>query len=124
MAQQDAKPRRASEALSELARGGPRGLAVDLLDVDGEDFAVFQWSADEPALDALTAAEREVLDRIVAGDSNAAIARARATSVRTVANQVASLLRKLGAGSRYDLIRRVGAQAGARARDAGQRSKT
>lgn len=118
-----AKPRRASEALSELVRGGPSGLAVDLLDLDGEGFAVFQWTADAPALDALTAAERDVLARVVAGDSNAAIAQARETSVRTVANQVASLLRKLGAGSRYDLIRRVGAQASAGSRHA-RRTKT
>jgi DNA-binding CsgD family transcriptional regulator len=37
--------------------------------------------------------------------SNAAIARARQTSVRTVANQVASLFRKTGARSRDELAR-------------------
>jgi DNA-binding CsgD family transcriptional regulator len=54
----------------------------------------------------LTQAEAAVLRLLVAGASNADISRARGTSVRTIANQVASLLRKLGAASRYDLIRR------------------
>jgi DNA-binding CsgD family transcriptional regulator len=49
---------------------------------------------------ALTPAEISVARLIVGGRSNADIARARGTSVRTVANQVASLLRKLGLGSR------------------------
>ncbi len=49
---------------------------------------------------ALTPAEISVARLIVAGRSNADIARTRGTSVRTVANQVASLLRKLGLGSR------------------------
>lgn len=71
---------------------------------------MFSWSDDEapaaPVPDDLSAAERDVLDRVVRGDSNAVIARARKTSARTVANQVASLLRKTGASSRYELIRR------------------
>ena len=46
--------------------------------------------------------------RVVRGESNRTIATARNTSVRTIANQVASLLRKTGATSRYDLIRRFG----------------
>ena len=97
-------------------RRGPRGLAVDLLRVDGEVFAVFAWDA--PSADAvaaaseLTAAERDVLGRVVGGASNAAIARARRTSTRTVANQIAGLLRKLGADSRFDLIRRFGGTGG------------
>jgi DNA-binding NarL/FixJ family response regulator len=39
--------------------------------------------------------------------SNAAIARERKTSVRTVANQVASLFRKTGARSRAEIARIV-----------------
>lgn len=52
---------------------------------------------------ALTAAEREVLALLVAGKSNREIAAARRRSVRTVANQVASILRKTGACSRASL---------------------
>jgi DNA-binding CsgD family transcriptional regulator len=37
------------------------------------------------------------------GQSNAAIAKARGTHVRTVANQLAALFRKLGVASRAEL---------------------
>ena len=50
-----------------------------------------------------TSAEREVLDLLRAGMSNEAIAMARGRSPRTIANQVASLLRKTGSGSRRAL---------------------
>ncbi len=48
----------------------------------------------------LTAAEREVLVLLQQGWSNAAIAKSRGVSLRTVANQVSSVLRKSGRGSR------------------------
>lgn len=50
-----------------------------------------------------TESEREVLALVRTGMSNEAIASARGRSVRTIANQVASLLRKTGAGSRRAL---------------------
>lgn len=82
----------------------PRGLSLDVLSGDGE-FAVFSWDAGGPAPRApLTPAEREVLELVVQGLSNAEIAQRRKASVRTVANQVASVLKKLGAPSRYQLI--------------------
>lgn len=65
------------------------------------------WEPQSAAEKQLSEAERFVLQLVVAGKSNAEIAEARGTSARTVANQVASLLRKLGARSRYDLIGRV-----------------
>lgn len=100
-----ARPRR-STALDELHRSEPAGLVVQLID-DGE-FAVLAWPIEPVAIDSLSAAERDVLGRILLGASNAAIAAARGSSPRTVANQVAALLRKLGAVSRFDLIRRYG----------------
>jgi DNA-binding NarL/FixJ family response regulator len=57
------------------------------------------------AFGALTPSEAQVLEHLARGMSNAAIARARHTSVRTVANQVASLFRKTGARSRAELAR-------------------
>lgn len=51
----------------------------------------------------LTASEREVLELIQSGLTNAEIARMRSRSVRTVANQVASLLEKTGCISRRGL---------------------
>jgi DNA-binding CsgD family transcriptional regulator len=95
----------------------PRALSVEMLCAEGaqgEEFAVFSWDATEcpPAAAGLTCAEQEVLQRVVAGASNAQIAAARGTSIRTLANQVASLLHKLGAESRFELIRRFGASYG------------
>lgn len=57
----------------------------------------------EPDLSALTPAEREVVRLARQGLRNAAIAAARGTSVRTVANLLARAYRKLGVGSRAEL---------------------
>jgi DNA-binding CsgD family transcriptional regulator len=51
----------------------------------------------------LTRIERDVCRLILTGASNREIARQRGTAVRTVANQVASILKKTGAGSRAQL---------------------
>lgn len=56
----------------------------------------------------LTAAEVEVARLAALGRTNAEIARIRETSVRTVANQMATLLRKLGVASRADILRSTG----------------
>jgi DNA-binding NarL/FixJ family response regulator len=58
-----------------------------------------------PTLPSLTPSEEEVLAGLARGMSNSAIAETRQTSVRTVANQVASLFRKTGVRSRTDLAR-------------------
>jgi DNA-binding NarL/FixJ family response regulator len=55
----------------------------------------------------LTAAEQDILDLLRLGLSNQAIAERRARSVRTIANQVASLLRKTGSTSRRQLVARL-----------------
>jgi DNA-binding NarL/FixJ family response regulator len=64
--------------------------------------AIFTFPIDNGAA-LLTPAEREVAAAILEGKSNAAIARQRKSAVRTVANQVASLFRKLGVHSRGEL---------------------
>jgi DNA-binding CsgD family transcriptional regulator len=51
----------------------------------------------------MTRAETHVARLAAAGLSNAAIAAARGTSVRTVANQIARILREAGVGSRLAL---------------------
>jgi DNA-binding CsgD family transcriptional regulator len=51
----------------------------------------------------LSAAERDVAALILRGRDNASIANLRGTSVRTVANQVASIFNKLGVRSRAEL---------------------
>lgn len=56
-----------------------------------------------PAESELSPAEREVAALAREGLSNAEIARARGVAVRTIANQLASIFRKLGVGSRVEL---------------------
>ena len=56
------------------------------------------------AVAALSPAEQVVLKGVRGGLSNAEIARDRGTSVRTVANQVASILRKTSRNSRFELV--------------------
>ncbi len=55
------------------------------------------------ATDLFTLAERDVADAVLRGMTDADIARARGTSVRTVANQMRRLFAKVGARSRGEL---------------------
>lgn len=91
-------------------RGGqiPAELVVRTIEVDGERFAIFEWPTTPRDVSRLSSAELAVLAHVVQRRSNAEIAVARGCSVRTVANQVASLRRKLSATSRFDLIRWFG----------------
>ncbi|HET6614133.1 MAG TPA: helix-turn-helix transcriptional regulator [Kofleriaceae bacterium] len=57
--------------------------------------------------EGLTAAERAVYELLVRGDSNAEIAAARNSAVRTVANQVRAIYRKLGVRGRSALVRQA-----------------
>lgn len=86
----------------------PKALEVERLGALDE-FVLISWPVALAAkLETLTPSERDVLSQVVLGATNAQIARRRGTSPRTVANQMARLLEKLGAGSRYELIRRFG----------------
>ncbi len=55
--------------------------------------------------DDLTAAEREIVERVVAGWSNERIAESRGVSTSTVANQLTSVYRKVGVQGRHELVR-------------------
>jgi DNA-binding CsgD family transcriptional regulator len=57
-----------------------------------------------PLAAAVTAREREVLELLQLGYKNPEIARALGTSPNTVRNQVASLLAKVGATTRAELV--------------------
>lgn len=89
----------------------PPGMVAYELDVAGEQIVLFVWQSEESS-QPLASGEREVLQLVLEGHSNAEIGAARGTSARTVANQVASLLRKLGARSRFELIGRSGRDRG------------
>jgi DNA-binding NarL/FixJ family response regulator len=75
----------------------PRDLRV----LHDEDTLILSFEHRAPQL---TAAELDVMADLLAGCSNGEIARRRGRSTRTVANQVASILKKLGAGSRLEIV--------------------
>jgi len=83
----------------------PRGLTGRILKVGKDQYAILQWPiSSECESKVLSPAETEVMTLAQQGLSNAAIARARNTSARTVANQLASVFRKLGIRSRLELF--------------------
>lgn len=88
----------------------PRGLVARTTTIDGEVYLVLshpQKPTGSLELLVLTPAERDVARRLLAGHTHAAIARARGTSTRTVANQIARIYSKAGVGSREELARRA-----------------
>lgn len=83
----------------------PRGLR---LVVGSPDVVMLQLPRREERWPpSLTAAERAVGGMLIEGAPNAEIARRRGTSECTVANQVASIFRKTGVGSRAELAASV-----------------
>jgi len=90
---------------------GTAGVELELfeLDVGGEGFVVMSLPAGSSPIAplGLSAAERQVAGDAAAGLSNAAIAKKRGRSPRTIANQLASIYRKLGVTSRAALAARV-----------------
>jgi DNA-binding NarL/FixJ family response regulator len=116
-------------AFAVLGEAAPDRMAPDRVGVDlhGDDPTAPTHNDDHPAIQvvqfrhedheyamiriaiaphlpaSLTAAEAEVASLAIEGLSNAAIARRRDTSVRTVANQLRSIYSKLAVGSRRQL---------------------
>ena len=91
-----------------LGTVAPDDLDVTWLQIDGERFAVLTHPVQSAAaLEMLTPAERDVVALVVSGCSNAEVAARRRTSAHTVANQMAAIFRKLGVGSRRELLGRV-----------------
>jgi DNA-binding CsgD family transcriptional regulator len=82
----------------------PRGIVGARLEASGDELAVLSFPIQGGRVRALTFAEHDVAQRLLAGHSNARIARERGTSERTVANQVASILKKLRVRSRSELV--------------------
>lgn len=83
--------------------------SISFLRVGAAELAVIATPIAADAIpDNLTSAEATVLSAILLGKSNREIASERGTSIRTVANQVASLFRKLGVTSRAELALQQG----------------
>ncbi|MCC6872861.1 MAG: helix-turn-helix transcriptional regulator [Sandaracinaceae bacterium] len=84
----------------------PPDLRVVEVAIGGVELLIASYPVERMDLERdtpLTRSEAEVAELAIHGKSNAEIAAARRTSVRTVANQMASILRKLGVGSRREL---------------------
>lgn len=85
------------------------GVRARVADVQAgaELLRVVAWEppAASATLRGLSPSEHAVVEAVVAGLSNTAIARARGTSDRTVANQVAAVFKKLRVNSRSELVR-------------------
>jgi DNA-binding NarL/FixJ family response regulator len=84
--------------------GVPDDVEIEIAEIAGERLAILSWPVARSVVSALSPTEEAVLRGIATGMSNAAIAKQRGTSPRTVANQVAALLKKFGVGSRYELV--------------------
>jgi DNA-binding NarL/FixJ family response regulator len=88
--------------ISKPALRRPRGLRLEEATERGTLLVSFPIpNADFEG--ALTETETQIAQGILAGLSHADIARRRGTAPRTIANQVASIYKKLGVGSRLEL---------------------
>lgn len=86
----------------------PADLRVTTFEgADGRRYAALWFSRPAGRWSKLTSAEREVAEMILAGQSNAGIARARRVALSTVATQVRSVFAKLGVSSRAELVGRI-----------------
>jgi DNA-binding NarL/FixJ family response regulator len=86
-----------------LAVKSPPDASVSYVGWAGKKFAVFAIPTGPDLPEILSPAERDVVTLVVAGKSNAAIAQARGVSARTVENQLAAAMKKLGVSSRANL---------------------
>jgi DNA-binding CsgD family transcriptional regulator len=86
----------------------PDDLVVSI-SADG-GYAVLSFALPERYEPVLTRAERDVALLVLAGNSHEDIAKIRGRATRTIANQVASVFRKLGVASRTELLVKFGDQ--------------
>jgi DNA-binding CsgD family transcriptional regulator len=87
--------------------GHPSGLRASALRVGNGRYLLLSLPRVGTVPDGLTPAERQVALAVLAGLSNAEVARMRGSSPRTVANQLATIYRKLGVRSRAELAARA-----------------
>jgi DNA-binding CsgD family transcriptional regulator len=101
-----ASERRSAPEAPTLA--SPQALRASELRVGDDEYVVLSYPLAAPGVPlGLSKAEHEVAAALIAGESYAQIASRRSTAIRTVANQVASIFRKLGVSSRLELAVRL-----------------
>jgi DNA-binding NarL/FixJ family response regulator len=99
-----------AELAAFFSPAGPRARLAEVA-IAGDRLLVGTYPlVDLRTLAPLSDAEREIAALLIAGSTNADVAARRGTSVRTVANQVSAILRKLGVGSRSEMAARVQAE--------------
>lgn len=94
----------------------PEDLEVYTFRIGADEYAVltfrpFDGEMSIPELgdvEGLTPTEISIVSLVVRGQANVAIAEARGTSPRTIANQLTVIYRKLGVRSRRELCARIG----------------
>ncbi|MCB9618146.1 MAG: helix-turn-helix transcriptional regulator [Sandaracinus sp.] len=82
-------------------------MRVEELVVGEDTLVVLSVPISRGALARLSAAERDVVVGALEGRSNRELSLARGTSIRTIANQLASAFRKLGVKGRAELAARL-----------------
>lgn len=94
-------------ATSDLNLPTPAELAVRFVRRGGQDLAVLSFELRELEVPpVLSEAEQHVIAGVLRGWSNARIASERGRAVRTIANQLAAVFRKLEVHSRRELVAR------------------
>lgn len=84
----------------------PRDLSCRVIRSHGAELAVLSFTPSSEG--RLTEAERDVALAVARGLSNGQIAKARGASARTIANQLAAIMKKLGVSSRVELAAQLG----------------
>ena len=87
-----------------MPKTGRKSLEMKAVQIDDETIYLVSWPIDEELDEPLPAPCEAVLRGMLSGESNAAIVKERGTSPRTIANQVAALLRQFQVSSRHELV--------------------
>ncbi|MBI4819548.1 MAG: helix-turn-helix transcriptional regulator [Deltaproteobacteria bacterium] len=83
------------------------GVSFRRVTIDEVEYAIVGFPIANPIEGDLSRAEKQIVELVMRGWSNGQIASARGTSARTIANQIARSYRKLGVGSRRELVARL-----------------
>jgi DNA-binding NarL/FixJ family response regulator len=87
----------------------PADVQVSRFSLGGDEYLVVSRPV-EAVANELSEAELRVAELVARGLSNEEVATLRSTSVRTVANQVAEILRKLEVPSRHHVAQKIGSR--------------
>lgn len=90
-----------------IPKAPPPGLRAKRARVGSERIYVFSYPIEPPPAADLSPAEHAVARLVVEGKSRREIAEARGVALSTVHKQIESAFRKLGVGSRSELVAKL-----------------